>query len=208
MRAILSSGLLLSVLSFAGPAAADAKPAGGARYFVVVRGVLDEAKSGLADDAQKLFLDELKRRPEVQVELPGIPDAHTADPAALDAALKKAHLRGLELSLKILGATKGLEPPPPGKQYNVLKRGIKLSVFGNTIPQNVMAVGGDGEASAGAEVNRTASDETLEREGRKLVADVARDAIRQAVDLTFAKLERAAAEAAAAGKKKPKPHKR
>jgi hypothetical protein len=205
MRAIsllAAPAVLATLATLATPARAEGKQP---RYFVVIRGIIDEGKTGLADEMQRLFAEELKRRPEVKAELPGIADAHTAEPAALDAALKKEKLRGLELSLKILSATKALDPPPSGKQYNVLKRGIKLSVFGNTIPQNVMAVGGDGEASAGAEVNRTASDEVLEREGKKLVTDVAKDAIKQAVDLTFAKLERAAAEAAKAGtKKKPK----
>jgi hypothetical protein len=205
MRAMLATSLLLSLNGLSMPVAAETKRAAGPRYFVVVRGVLDEAKSGLADDAQRLFLEELKRRPEVRLELAGVANPREADPATLEAVLKKERLRGLELSLKILGATRGLEPPPPGKQYNVLKRGIQLSVFGNTIPHNVMAVGGDGEASAGAEVNRTAGDEVLEREGKKLVIDVARDAIKQAVDLTFAKLERAAAEASRAGAKKAKP---
>jgi hypothetical protein len=202
MRALLVATLLLPFASAA--AAAEGKRAVAPRYFVVVRGVIDEAKSGLADEAQRLFSEELKRRPEVKGELPGVPDAHNADAATLEAALKRERLHGLELSLKILATSKDLEPPALGKQYNVLKRGIKLSVFGNTIPHNVMAVGGDGEASAGAEMNRTATDEVLEREGKKLTAEVAKDAIRQAVDLTFAKLERAAAEAAKADKKKPK----
>lgn len=165
---------------------ASASPALAARFYVVVRGVEDAAgvHSGIKDEALKLFTKELGRHPELSLTPPpGVPA--DAAPEALKAALKKLRMKGLELTLRILSVSQALNPPPPGKQYRVLVRGIKLSVFGDSLPDKVLAIGGDGESQIGAEVGANAN---LEKEGRPVLLDATREAIKQAVDMTVQKL--------------------
>jgi hypothetical protein len=174
---------LLCWASTTAPAAAAAATATG-KYFVIVSGI-DEAKgvtSGITPELKQLFADELKRHAEFILERPK--DMPT-DPEQLVDWLKAHKLKAFEVSLKVLSVTRELKPPPPGKQYRVLVRGIKLSVFGDTLPEKVMAIGGDGESEVGAEVGR-ASD--VDAEGKKLLLECAKVAVTQAVDMTVAKL--------------------
>jgi hypothetical protein len=164
------------------------------KYLVVVRGVEEPAsqKSEIADEAKSLFVAELKKHPEFTLDWPSdLPDSAT-DPAGLDAALKKKKLRAFEVTLRILEVTRALEPPPPGKQYQVLTRGIRLSVFGDTLPDKVMAIGGDGESKIATEVSRQATEAQTAKEGRSLLVEAAKVAIAQAVDMTVSKLALAA----------------
>jgi hypothetical protein len=175
MTRILSVLLILSGTAFA-------KDAG--KYYLVIRGI-DEAKgvqSGVVPELTELFTAELKKHPEFTLVAPaGLP----TDPEAMDEELKKRKIKALEVTLKVLEVTRAINPPKEGKQYRVLVRGIKLSVFGDTLPSKVVAIGGDGEASAGAEVGKQAD---LDKEGKALLLDVSRDAIKQAVDMTVNKL--------------------
>lgn len=154
------------------------------KYYVVVRGVeeAEKAKSGIVDDLKKLFVEEIKRHPELTLDPPpGLP----TDPEAMSNELKKRKLRAFELTLKVLDVVREVKPPPAGKQYRVLVRGIKLSVFGDTIPEKVMAIGGDGESQVGAEIG---AHDNEEKEGKSLLIDASKEAIKQAVDMTVTKL--------------------
>src|SRR5258706_15378382 len=128
------------------------------------------------------------------------------DPEQLVAWLKEHKLKAFEVSLKVLSVTRALKPPPPGKQYRVLVRGIKLSVFGDTLPEKVMAIGGDGESEVGAEVGKSSN---VDAEGKQLLLECAKVAVTQAVDMTVAKLALADKPGKLPGKKKrpiaPKP---
>jgi hypothetical protein len=155
-----------------------------AKYFVKVRGV-DEAegvKSGITAEAERLFTDELRRHAEFTLDWPaGLPDENEA----LVKELRRRKIRAFEVTLKILNVQRDLKPPKPGKQYRVLVRGIKLAVFGNTLPDHVVAIGGDGESSLAAEIGRQADEQ---KEGASLLAEAAKSAITQAVDMTLTKL--------------------
>jgi len=193
MRRILSA---LALVVLCGPARAE--KAG--KYYVVVRGVeeAEKAKSGIADELKRLFVEEIKRHPEFTLEPPpGLP----ADPEAMSNELKKRKLRAFELTLKVLDVVREVKPPPAGKQYRVLVRGIKLSVFGDTLPEKVMAIGGDGESQVGAEI---AAHTDEEKEGRALLIDASKEAIQQAVDMTVNKLNIAGKPEKTAPKKKKK----
>jgi hypothetical protein len=180
-RLLEGLAILTLAVSFAGPAWADAH----ARYFVRVSGV-DEApgvSSGFVDEAKRLFTEELARHAEFTLEWPaGLPD----EPEALKQALKQRHLKAFEVTLKILGVTRDLKPPAPGKQYRRLVRGIKLAVFGDTLPEKVMAIGGDGDAQLSAEIGKQAN---VEAEGKQLLGEATKTAITQAVDMTLTKLK-------------------
>jgi hypothetical protein len=159
-------------------------PAGAAKYYVVVRGV-DEAQgvsSGIKDEALALFTSELKKHPELTLDPPpGLP----TETEALRAALAQKKLKAIELTLRILGVTAAVNPPPPGKKFRVLLRGVRLSVFGDTLPDKVLAIGGDGDAQVGVEINANAD---VEKEGKPALLDATKEAVRQAVEMTVAKL--------------------
>jgi hypothetical protein len=164
-----------------------ASPAVAAKFYVVVRGVEDAqgVHSGIKDEALKLFTEELGHHPELTLTPPpGI--APGADPEALKAALKKTHMKALELTLRILSVSQAVNPPAPGKQYRVLVRGVKLSVFGDSLPEKVLAIGGDGESQVGAEIGANAN---LDKEGKPLLMDATRESIKQAVEMTVQKLK-------------------
>jgi hypothetical protein len=164
-----------------------AAPAWGAKFYVVVRGVEDApgVHSGIKDEALKVFKDELAAHPELTLTPPpGLPSGD--DPEALKEALKKKGIKALELTLRILSVTQEVKPPAPGKQYRQLVRGIKLSVFGDSLPEKVLAIGGDGESMVAAEVGANAN---LEQEGKPLLVDASKEAVKQAVDMTVAKLK-------------------
>jgi hypothetical protein len=164
-----------------------ATPAWAAKYYVVVRGVEDAegVHSGIKDEALKVFKDELARHPELTLTPPpGLPTGE--DPEALKTALKAKNMKALELTLRILSVSQAVNPPPPGKQYRVLVRGIKLSVFGDSLPEKVLSLGGDGESQVGAEIGANAN---IDKEGKPLLLDASKEAVKQAVDMTVAKLK-------------------
>jgi hypothetical protein len=157
------------------------------RFYVVVRGVEDGngVKSGIKDEALAAFKAELAKRTELTITPPpGLPSGD--DPEALHDALLKRNIKALELTLRILAVTQEIKPPAPGKQYRQLVRGIKLSVFGDSIPDKVLSLGGDGESQVATEVGANAN---LDKEGKPLLIDACKEAVKQAVDMTVAKLQ-------------------
>ena len=74
-----------------------------------------------------------------------------------------------------------------------------MSVFGDTLPEKVMAIGGDGESSVGAEIGKNEDQDKL---GKSLLIDASKEAIKQAVDMTVTKLNLAGKPAKLGGKKK------
>jgi hypothetical protein len=173
--------ILVALVAFAWAVPASAE---GVKYLVKVRGVLESpgVTSGFVDEARALFLEELKKHPELTLEWPaGLPE----EGEPLKQALKAKKLRAFEMTLKILDVKRGIHPPPAGKQYRVITRGIKLAVFGDTIPDHVMAIGGDGESTLSAEIGKAANEE---KEGKSLLADATKAAVAQAVDMTVSKL--------------------
>lgn len=157
------------------------------KFYVVIRGVEDAegVKSGIKDEALKVFKDELGHHPELTLTPPpGLPAGDNPD--ELRSALKAKGLKALELTLRILSVKQEINPPPPGKKFRVLVRGIKLSVFGDSLPDKVLAIGGDGESQVAAEIDANAN---LDREGKPLLVDATKEAVKQAVDMTVAKLK-------------------
>ncbi len=158
------------------------------KFYVVVRGVEDASGgqgAAIKDEALKVFKEELAKRPELTTTPPaGLPPE--SDPEALHDALVKRGIKALELTLRIMAVTQDVKPPAPGKQYRQLVRGIKLSVFGDSIPDKVLSLGGDGESQVATEVGANAN---LDKEGKPLLVDACKEAVKQAVDMTVAKLK-------------------
>mgnify|MGYP000662125190 CR=1 FL=1 len=131
--------------------------------------------------ARKLFQEELGRRKELTLDGAGLP----AGGAPLAQELKRRNLKGYQLTLRLLSVTQALNPPPKGKQYRVLERGVRLTVIGTTLPEDQLAVGGDGESTVQADVGAQIS----ERKAEELLGDALRDALGQAVQQAIRKLD-------------------
>lgn len=175
-RLIIAAALLAATPAFAAT-----------RLYVVVRGVEDAngVKSNIKDEALSVFKEELAKHPELTTTPPaGLPPA--SDPEALHDALIKRGIKAVELTLRIMAVTQEVKPPAPGKQYRQLVRGIKLSVFGDSIPDKVLSLGGDGESQVATEIGANAN---LDKEGKPLLVDACKEAVKQAVDMTVAKLK-------------------
>jgi hypothetical protein len=172
----------LGLLFLSSSALAD-KPA---RYFVRVRNVIEApgVTSNFLEEAKQLFIEELKKHDAITLDWPS--DLPKDDSEALIKELRKRKLKAFEVSLKIMEVKQSLDPPPPGKQYRVLQRGIKLAVFGDSLPERVLAIGGDGESTIAAEVSRSAN---LEKEGKSLLGEATKVAVAQAVEMTLNKLD-------------------
>ncbi len=174
---------LAALLCLVAAPAATAYGAAG-KYYVIVQTVDESAgvKSDITAELKDVFTAELKKHPEFVLDRP---DGMPTEPRELDAWLKAHKLKAFEVSLKVLSVTRDLKPPKEGKQYRVLVRGIKLSVFGDTLPEKIMAIGGDGESEVGAEIGKQSD---VDREGKKLLLECAKVAVTQAVDMTITKL--------------------
>jgi hypothetical protein len=146
--------------------------------------VADVSSPAPVDDAtraaaKELLENELKGRPEFTQELGG-----ASGPDDVVAELKRRKLQGFNVTLKLESYKRDPKPPRPGGVLKVLSVGVRLSVFGTTIPEAKLAFGGDGEATVEAEV----VERKLEEEATSLTRDVLAQAIKQAVDQAVAKL--------------------
>jgi hypothetical protein len=177
-RVSLAAALALGVLGpVVGAEAASKKP----KYYFNVAGV----ESGVPVDdgtkaaARELLQEELASRPEFTSDLTA-----AAGSDAVAAELKRRKLQGFNVTVKLESVTREPKPPRPGGVLKQLAVGVRLSVFGTTIPEAKLAFGGDGEATVEAEV----VERKLEQETASLTRDVMAQSIKQAVDQAVAKL--------------------
>jgi hypothetical protein len=195
-------GLVLATFAMTGLFAGVPGPAGAAPaakkakyYFKIV-----EVKSATADDvtkatARKLLEAELSSRPEFTPELPG-----ANDPDSVAAELRARKLQGFQVTLDIQSLKEESKPPRAGGRLPQLSVGVRVSVFGTTIPEAKLAFGGDGEATIEAEYVERRKDE----ESAGLTKDVLTQAIKQAVDQAVAKLSQPKSKPFNESKKKRK----
>jgi hypothetical protein len=103
---------------------------------------------------------------------------------AVVAELKRRKLAGFDVVVKIVELKKETKEPHAGSRVKRLAVTVKLSVLGTTLPGEKMAFGGDGEASAEAEV----PDRRMDAEAESMEKDAIKDALKQAVDQAVLKL--------------------
>jgi hypothetical protein len=148
-------------------------------YFNVL-----EIRSTVAGDdvkaaAKDILTKDLAARPQFTPDLGG-----ASDPDAVAAELRRRKLSGFLVTMNIEKLAREPRPPKPGGRLPQLSVGVKVSVFGTTIPEAKLAFGGDGEAEIVAEVVERRMDE----ETASLTNDVLVQAVKQAVDQAVAKL--------------------
>jgi hypothetical protein len=181
--------LVLSLLALTPAVAfADAAP----KYYLVVQ-PLEGAKDIPPQLVDKLFREEVGRHAELTLERADMPK----EPKAIADKLAELKLKGYYVTVKILNSKRTLTPGSPGKRPQ-LEREVKLSLIGATIPEQLVAFGGDGESIAASEVGKTISPQ----EESSLLSDALKDAIAQAVSTAVTKLDTSAKGSSGHGKRK------
>ncbi len=178
MRIGVALALLAGFLStLAAPALAAPRP----RYYFHVRDVNAAAQTDAAtlEVAKAVLHQELARRKEFTSDV-----GEVSDEPALVAELKRRKLQGFNVSMKLEDLRTEPKPPRPGGRLKQLAVGVKLSVFGATIPEAKLAFGGDGEATVEAEV----IERRLPEETAALTKDALVQAVKLAVDQAVRKL--------------------
>ena len=182
MTAMRRASLLIAlgvILGAAGRADAKAKPK--QKYYVQVTGAetAEGVPKDLAEKAKVALGELLAKRPEFIASLEGAPD----DPDALRKWLTKKKMRAFKVVVKLTKYSRELAPKPDSKTTQVLKIGISLQVLGTGIPDDTMAMTGDGVSAVGLEVGskvrpkdeQVATDETL----RNALTSALDDAVRK-----------------------------
>lgn len=195
LRTLVSVSVGAGVGLLAGPASllseAVAAPAGSPRYFIRLRAVEMAAgiNASVGNDALKSMakenlLEALGKRPEVVMNLEGVPAETPAE--RFSEELKRRKLKGYEVTLNITKLDRQVMPPPAGRKFRLLEQSIKLSLVGTLWPgEPTLALGGDGESTVQIEVGVQIS----ENQDRDVLVDVVKDAVGQAVTQALRKLE-------------------
>lgn len=130
------------------------------------------------------LVDALKKRPEVVMELDGVPA--DAPPARFGEELKRRGIKGYEVTLRILKLDRSVKPPPAGRKFRLLEQSVKLALVGTLFPgEPQLALGGDGESTVQIEVGNQIS----ESQERDVLVDSIQDAVTQAVAQALRKLQ-------------------
>lgn len=133
--------------------------------------------------ANENLLAELRKRPEVVLEIDGVPADAPAPRYAEE--LKRRGLRGYEVTLRVLKVGRAIIPPPAGRRFRMLEESVKLSLVGTVYPGDPqLALGGDGESAVQIEVGVQIS----ENQEREALSDAIKDAVSQAVSAALRKL--------------------
>jgi hypothetical protein len=174
---VIALGFVL--LGAAGSADAKAKPK--QKYYVQVTGAetAEGVPKDLAEKAKVALMDLLSKRPEFVANLEGAPD----DPEALRKWLTKKKMRAFKVIVKLTKFSRELAPKPESPKTQVLKINISLQLLGTGMPDDTMAMTGDGVSAVGLEVGQkvrpkdeqVATDETL----RNALTSAIDDAVRK-----------------------------
>lgn len=133
--------------------------------------------------ARENLVAELRKRPEVVLELEGVPS--DAPPARIKEELQRRGLRGYEVTLRLLKVERALRPAPAGRRFRLLEQSVKLSLVGTLYPGDPqLALGGDGESAVQIEVGAQIS----QNQERDALTEAVKDAVSQAVAQGLRKL--------------------
>jgi hypothetical protein len=175
--AALSLGM--SIPALAKPAKDKGKP----KYYVAVLRALGDpgVPADVLPEARKQLVEALGRRAEVSLA----PEGANPDDPALAGELKKKKLRGLALSVRVTQFSKQLLPPAEGKKFQVLQAKVSTSLFGASIPNQGLAIGGEGDATVGLEVGK----KVLPADEQAALKEALSQALDRAVEVAITKLD-------------------
>jgi hypothetical protein len=145
----------LAVLALGRPA--EAKP--GETYIFLVSRV-DLARKDMPATLEKQVLDQVIKAVEAHVELDGAMPAGAPDPEAkpkeLRAFLGKRKQRAFKVNVEVTDYERSVVPREGRDQ--LLASRIALRMFGETVPDRVMAFTGEGTATIQIEIGKTVRD--------------------------------------------------
>jgi hypothetical protein len=178
-------------LVFAGVAAAVCwsaatdRPAGAApaaKYYFRLAEVkaADDVTADLKEMAATALRDELASRSTWVSEL-GVP---AGDEAALIAEMKKRHVRGFDVTMRLEELKQEVKDPVAGRRAKRLNVTARVSLFGTVIPGAKLAFSGEGQAGIESE----ATEQQMAAEGAAALRDAIKSSIKQAVDQAESKL--------------------
>jgi hypothetical protein len=177
---VLTLGLV--ALTAAPVFAKPAKDQGKTKYYVAVMKAMGDpgVPAEILPEARKQLIEALSRRPEVTLA----PEGQNTDDPALAADLKKKKMRGLSLSVRVTEFKKTIMPPDEGKKFQVLQAKVSTSLFGATIPNEGLAIGGEGDATVGLEVGK----KVLPQDEKEALKQALSEALDRAVNIAMTKL--------------------
>ncbi len=134
----------------------------------------------IASMVKNVLTETLRKQPEVTLEL----ESPLSNPDAVKAECKRKGLRAFEFAVRVLKMNRTVKPPAVGKRFRNLEQVVKLSVVGTTLPEGLLAVGGDGESTIQIEIG----ERVTTGQEREVLEESVKDAIEQAVKQGMLKL--------------------
>jgi hypothetical protein len=134
---------------------------------------------------KQLFIELLKRRGDVLFETP---PWWSHDATAVKAELQRRDMRAYSASVRIQSLRQ--EVDPDGARRN-LRVAIDLAIFGHTLPDKVLKIGGEAAAETAVGVGEHAD---LERIKSQMLREVTEAALAKAIAATERKIELVAAQ--------------
>jgi hypothetical protein len=169
------------LIAGAGSATAAKKPK--EKYYLQVSGAetAEGVPKELAEKAKTTLAELLGKRPEFVTSIEGAPDMK-ADPDGFRKWMTRKKLRAFKVIVKVTKFSRELAPKADSKSQ-VLKVNIALQVLGTGMPDDTMAMTGDGVSQVGLEVGQkvrpkdeqVVTDETL----RNALGSALDDAVRK-----------------------------
>jgi len=135
---------------------------------------------------KQVLTETLQKQPEVTLEL----ESPLDNAEAVKAECKRKGLRAFEFAVRVLRMERTVKPPQTGKRFRNLEQIVKLSVVGTTLPEGLLAVGGDGESTIQIEIG----ERVTPGQEREVFEESVKDAVEQAVRQGMLKLSQPVAK--------------
>lgn len=178
--------LLVALMPTLAPASASARKKPTERYHVVVTGteLAPSVPAIVGEKATATLQAELATRPEFVAELKGAPDAD-AEPDKFRKWLVRNRIRAFNVVVKLTGFEKDVGPPQDGKSGKILKVHLALKLLGTGLPDDTMALAGEGASTVQVEVGN----KVRPRDELYAIDETLRGAMKSAVDDAVHKLK-------------------
>lgn len=126
------------------------------RYYFQVTSVdlVEGVPAEVADRVRAALAKDLAARAEIITELPaGAPDPES-DPEGFKKYSNKKGVKAYKVNVEVTEYEKLVEPMPDGNGDQLLTVRVSLRMFGETIPDRVMAFAGEGSATVRVEIGK------------------------------------------------------
>jgi hypothetical protein len=173
---------LAAVVCWSGAPGRPARAAPAPKYYFR----LAEVKAGadvtaeLKEMAAGALRDELASRPTWVSDLGVL----AGDEPALIAEMKKRHVRGFDVTMRLEELKQEVKDPVAGRRTKRLNVTARVSLFGTAIPGAKLAFSGEGQAGIESE----ATEQQMAAESAAALRDAIKSSIKQAVDQAESKL--------------------